>query len=390
MNDAQTAFVEAVIWDNINMGLSAYHPLVIDAGTQPLAAPVVPVFAAGATVGIWFGFNGNNLLLTDNGAGSLQAGVCVNGATINGILSIFGQFSYCNAIGFFAVVVPAVTARTVVPPPPALGIAADGAPCPTVWDFSLVDMDPVDNVVTTYIVNLLTGQSAQNTTTNIMNIGLSANVVYKINPSDNRLVTGVDAALGCSPWKIRNQDDQGFLIATLATNQLHALLYQAAPIAYVVLSDPMTKFNNGPSLPKVNAYRQGVAQPIAGTAAAADSFAYCVNFYNIHPKRLLKNLNIMLNSASPNPAVADSMLTFMAQRFNQAFGANNLNCVDVLRVNNPINITLNGNGLAVGAVIVPGTYGATSTLPTGVTTGAASSPFVSVAIVLLMLAGLLF
>ncbi len=133
-NANQAAFVQAAVIDPNAGTIGIYNPLVIDQGTQPAMKPVVPNIPQGAVVGIWFGFNGNNLTLqgTNN---SLQAGKCVNGS--NG--TIFGQFAYCNAPAFFAAANQAIQAGKLTPP--ALGKAKDGLPCPTVRDFSVVDQD---------------------------------------------------------------------------------------------------------------------------------------------------------------------------------------------------------------------------------------------------------
>ena len=48
-------------FDTATGKVSVYNPLVIDKGTQPGAAPVVPQLTATSVVGLWFGFNGNNL-----------------------------------------------------------------------------------------------------------------------------------------------------------------------------------------------------------------------------------------------------------------------------------------------------------------------------------------
>jgi hypothetical protein len=355
-NDGQTSFAEAVIYDGQAQNLAAYHPLVIDVGTKALINPVVPQIPAGAVIGIWFGTNANTITLLDNGAGSLSAGQCVNGVNVNGQLSVFGQYAYCNAVTFFAIVNAAVMSGAVVAPP--LGIASDGEACPTVRDFSLVDMDPGDNVVTTYLINPNTGQAAQNTTANLQTLGV-ANVVFISNPSDNRLITAVDTAIGCAPWKIRNLDDVLNLggVATLATNELHGLKWQKDPIAYIPLTDPMARVNNQPNLMKVNAYRAGLGQPAAGSVNAAAGIDFCTSFYKIHPRRLLKNFKTLINFPSPTVTVADSLFTFLAQRFFQAFGRNNLNCIDILGVNNPVNLTVNADGVIVGAIIVPPTDG---------------------------------
>ena len=43
--------------------ISVYDPLVVNAGTQPAVAPVVPTLPAGAVVALWFGYNGDTLTL---------------------------------------------------------------------------------------------------------------------------------------------------------------------------------------------------------------------------------------------------------------------------------------------------------------------------------------
>ncbi len=97
-NKGQAAFVQGAVIDPATGKISIYNPLVIDQGTQPATAPVVPTLPNNGIVALWFGFNGNNLTLqgTNN---SLAHGRCVNGQQG----SIFGQFAYCNAPTFFAV-----------------------------------------------------------------------------------------------------------------------------------------------------------------------------------------------------------------------------------------------------------------------------------------------
>src|SRR5579883_2238642 len=60
-NANQSAFVQAAILNPATGQISAYEPLVIDQGTQPAAAPVVPQLPQNAVVGIWFGFNATTL-----------------------------------------------------------------------------------------------------------------------------------------------------------------------------------------------------------------------------------------------------------------------------------------------------------------------------------------
>src|SRR3989442_7677354 len=62
-NAGQAAFVQAAVINPVSGQVSIYDPLVIDKGTQPAVAPVVPQLPQGGIVGIWFGFNGANLTL---------------------------------------------------------------------------------------------------------------------------------------------------------------------------------------------------------------------------------------------------------------------------------------------------------------------------------------
>src|SRR5579864_108985 len=157
-NAKQSAFVQGAVIDPATGKISIYNPLVIDKGTQPAIAPVVPQLPQNAVVALWFGSNGNTLTLQDND-GSLQQGNCVNG--VDG--SIFGQFSYCNAPAFFQAANTAIQAGKLTVP--ALGRAKDGMTCPTTRDFSIVDQDQSDNVTTSYIV-IASGQTAQDTQAN--------------------------------------------------------------------------------------------------------------------------------------------------------------------------------------------------------------------------------
>src|SRR5713101_1968118 len=108
-NTGQAAFVQAAVFDPATNSISVYNPLVIDDGTKPAMAPVVPKIPANAAVAIWFGFNGNNLTLQSH-HNSLQDGKCVNGVHA----SIFGQVSYCNAPAFFQAANQAIQAGKLV------------------------------------------------------------------------------------------------------------------------------------------------------------------------------------------------------------------------------------------------------------------------------------
>lgn len=341
-NANQAAFVQAAVIDPNAGTIGIYNPLVIDQGTQPAMKPVVPNIPQGAIIGIWFGFNGNNLTLqgTNN---SLRAGKCVNGS--NG--TIFGQFAYCNAPAFFAAANQAIQAGKLTPP--TLGKAKDGLPCPTVRDFSVVDQDQSDNVTTTYLITG-NGQVAQNTAANVTALQ-AQNAQTQANGSDNRLLAiALDNALGCTPWMAPDLANPGQMTTALPLNELMAAARQAAPVALVPAGDPMVLVNNQMNLQKVNTYRAGVDQPRASAQASANTRTYCQNLLAIAPQRMMLDARFTKAQPSPDPAMANTLFTFLAQRFVNTY-ENGLNCKQLLGQPDPVTVKTDGAGVAIDATI---------------------------------------
>ena len=380
-NAGQSAFVEAAILTN-NGQLTLYDPLVIDQGTQAAAATVTPQVPAGSTVGIWFGFNGTNLTLQSaNGTNALRQGNCVNGSQG----SIFGQFSYCNAPTFFQSANQEIQANMLQVP--ATGTAKDGQACPTVRDFSVVDQDQSDNVVTHYIATG-NGTIAQNNAAGKAALQ-NQNLVDLANGSDNLLLTQfIDPALGCTPWTRPDQSSDGTASAALPLDELSAAANQQAPIAVVPQNDPMVLNNNNQDRNKTNLYRQGVDQAPIGGGDNGSGTTYCQNFFGSPNgiQRVFKDQAIFQNAPSVDAAMATNLFTFLAMRANQSF--TNLNCGGLLNVANPITLTLDGNGVVTAATFTPlgqtpvaaptCTPTATATMPPATTppaaTGTATTP----------------
>jgi len=349
-NTAQTTFVQGAVFDPATGQISIYNPLVIDRGTQPAVAPKVPTLPQGAIVALWGGSNANNITLQDTN-GSLQAGKCVNGS--NG--SIFGQFWYCNAPAFFAAANQAIKQGKLVPP--QLGTAKDGLPCPTVSDFSVVDMDPHDNVTTLYLVTA-NGQTAQMTAANINAL---ANAKPLTNGSDERLLAvALDGALGCTPWMAPDLADPGNMVPALPLNELQAAARQAAPQALIPTRDPMILVNGNTVLTKLNLYRVGVNEPTVQSRVAASSRTYCANLRQIAPARMMVDATLTQARPSPDPAAANTLFTFLAQRFVATY-ENGLNCTDLLNQPDPIKVQTDQKGVAISATIngmtIPGIGG---------------------------------
>src|SRR5258708_49357 len=286
----------------------------------------MPNSPAGSTVGIWFGFNGNNLTLRSMN-GSLKQGNCVNGT--NG--SLFGEFAYCNAPAFFQAANTAMAAGKINPNPATLGTGKDGLPCPTVRDFGVVDQDQSDNVTTTYAIN---GKQ-------------------QVNASDNRLVdVALDGALGCTPLMAPDLAEPGQMTTALPLNELQAAARQAAPLALVPKGDPMTLVNANPNTRKTNLYRVGVDQPAVGASDGGNTTTYCQNLRNIAPQRLVTDALLTGAANSPVPAAANTLFTFMAQRFQITFEGplgTGLQCTAPNR--GPVQVQRNGNAVAISATI---------------------------------------
>ncbi len=342
-NANQSAFVQGIIYDPKTGNIDVYSPLVIDKGTKPAVAPVVPTLPANAVVGLSFGFNVTNLTLQGAQQDSLQGANCVNGLNA----SVFGQFAYCNTPNLIDAIKQGITAGKVKVP--ALGTARDGLTCPTTRDFSVIDQDQSDNVQSAYLANGK-GQTAQFSAANQAAI---KNEKLIENPSDNALLTEfIDPALGCQPWRNPDLVNNNTPVGAMVTDEIQAQVDQKAPIALVPLTDPMTEIAqaNGAlkqSLAKTNLYRVGVGQPSAANANDASGKTYCQNFLNTGIPRIQKDMPFTVNATSPVPAAANSLFTFLAMRANQSY--TNLNCQNLLNLPNPITLTTDGNGVVVGA-----------------------------------------
>jgi hypothetical protein len=344
-NKAQSAFVQAAVLDPASGQIAIYNPLVVDQGATPAMPPVVPTLPANAIVALWFGYNGDTLTL--QGADGVLAGAdCVNGA--DG--ANFGQFAYCNAHAFFHASHRALREGKLAIPP--LGVAADGRPCPTVRDFLVVDQDQSDNLPTSYLVTA--NGLAQRTQANL---ALFPTATTLGNPSDNRLVdVALDGALACTPWKAPDLADPGQMVPALPLNELQARALQASPVALVPAGDPMALTKGASDLVKVNAYRRGVDQPLVRYSFQADTARYCRHMLRIAPARMLQDQSFLMPDAthptrglSPDPTVANSLFTFMAQRFVASYDI--LGCMNLVHIPDPISLTVDAQGVTTAANI---------------------------------------
>jgi hypothetical protein len=263
--------------------------------------------------------------------------------------------------------------KTTVPP---LGTAKDGMPCPTTRNFAIVDMDQSDNVQTQYLANGK-GQTAQLTAANQAAI---PNGTVLGNPSDNALLTRfVDPALGCTPWMVPDLANNNNPVATYGTDELQAAAQQQPPVALVPAGDPMVLVNGQPNLFKTNLYRLGADQPPAASlnanaATSANTTTYCQNLVNVALPRLQLDMNLFQNQPSPdNGVTATTLFGFLANRLNATLGPNGLNCTGLLKIQNPVTLTTNGNGVVTSATITTKPLPANATATTTKTTTTATT-----------------
>lgn len=336
-----SAFVEGAVIDPASGQVFAYDPLVIDRGARPAIAPTRPTLPAGAVVGLWVGYNGNNLTLRGPGADS-----CVNGIED----SDFGQNSFCNAPAFFDAANQAIKAGKLAVP--ALGTARDGKPCPTTRDFSVVDQDQSDNTTTKYLVTSK-GQLAQDTPANVAK--LSGAAVAKNGSDEGLLVRAIDAALGCTPWTVPDLADSAHQqqVTSWPLNELMAAYRQAPPVALVPAGDPFVFNGNDPSLRKLNLYRAGVGQPQVASLEQASTRTYCQNLLTTGLPRVAADQQFTAPAASPFPADASTLFNFLALRFSQTFSNEDgfLHCEQLLGLQNPVTVTTNADGVVTSAAI---------------------------------------
>jgi hypothetical protein len=338
-NTAQSAFVEATVFNPANSQISVYHPLVIDNGTKPAIAPVVPTLPANAIVALWIGFDGDNLTLASADPHNLSNARCVNG--LPG--SIFTQVSYCNAPAFFKVANNAAINGTLKVP--ALASAKDGQTCPTIRSFSIVDQDQSDNVDTLYLATAK-GTIAQKTKANSAALKGATTL---LNPGDNSLFAYfVDPAIGCTPWLVPSLDDPGQMVPSQAVNEFQAHLLQKTPVARIPGGDPMVEFAGDPDLAKDNLYRAGMDQPSASNQTYQTA-PYCREMLRALPKMALDQ-KMESNFASLAPDAASNTFTFLAQRFVAAWDL--LNCQSLIHMSAPITLTTDANSGVVTAATI--------------------------------------
>jgi hypothetical protein len=344
------AFVQATILDPATGTLSVYDPLVVTQGTRPSVRPSLPKIPADAVVTIDFGFNGRDLYQVGATADALRQGNCVNGTSG----SVFGPVSFCNGISFFAAVQKAEQKKLLrVPSPgtsdkivPSGGDLGTGRECPVTRNFEVADQTSANNVTTEYLLNPLTGQTAQNTTSNAGNIAGATLVRPR---SDNTLLDQfLDPALGCTPFQAPDLANNDQLTDSQALDEILAGAHQPKAAALVPENAPVVRAGGQDNAARTDLYREELGQaPVSSqNDQASDPQRYCQNLVDIQTPYLAVNRTLLAASQSPVTSQGNNLLTFMASELNLSF--TNLGCQH-FRLTNPVTVTRNGAGVAVAA-----------------------------------------
>jgi hypothetical protein len=310
------AFVQATILDPATGALSVYEPLVITQGTRPdtpdmkLSPPVIP---ADAVVTIDFGFNGKDLVQVGATPTTLADAQCVSGRTG----PAFGQVPSCNGVNFFTAVRQAERKGLLKVPSPGTsnaivpsGDLGTGRSCPVISDFEVAGLDPGVSVTTSYLLNPLTGQTAQDNTT--YGGYIAGATLLHGNSADAVLDQYVDPILGCAPFEapdLSNASVPGFSEA----------LDEIAADAY---------------------------PPATATSTTSSPATYCQDLIDIQAPFLAANQRLLAAGQSPVTATAGNLLTFLANDLSVSFTS--LGC-QRFHLANPVTLKRSSAGVAIAA-----------------------------------------
>ena len=347
------AFVQATILDPATGALSVYEPLVITQGTKPdtpgmkLNPPVLP---SDAVVTIDFGFNGTDLVQVGATPTTLADANCVSGRAG----SPFGQTSFCNGVNFFTAVQQAERKGLLKVPSPGtsnaiVGSGGDlgtGRSCPVIRNFEVAGLDPGESVTSTYLLNPLTGQTAQGNNTSRSYIA-GATLLHN-NSANTVLDQYVDPILGCTPFEAPDLSNADVPTFSEALDEIAAGAYQPKTAALVPENDKVVMDGGNPDPAKTDLYREELGQALTSSqrGKTSDPAMYCQNLVDIQTPFLAANQKLFATGQSPVTAAADNLLTFLANRLSVSFTS--LGCQQ-FHLANPVTLKRNSVGQAIAA-----------------------------------------
>lgn len=352
-------FVESTIVDLVTGELFVYYPLILDIDTVP-AAPILtaPLPKLYSNI-ISFGSNGESIKLipSRNNPDSLTNGRCTYGFLNedDSAISPFGQVAFCNARHFYKNISMLILKNLIKIP--NIGMTKKGDICPTTRSFQVVDADPNDNSLSTYILTK-DMKVAQNYPENVKKLNVSKIIS---NGSDNRLLSVfISPAIGCQTFQVPDLINQTILRYSMALNDIQSNLLKfmipEEDIALVSFNNPMTLVNGNISINKTNLYRKNVNQPLFyGTLEEAKKYdiLFCNKLSEIGVPFLIKYQNELINFISPDKENANNLMNFLCDRFVATWGI--LDCQALTGQNCPIQVTFDDAGVVIGNNLINAT-----------------------------------
>jgi hypothetical protein len=347
------AFVQATILDPATGALSVYEPLVITQGTRPdtpglkLNPPVIP---ADAVVTIDFGFNGTDLVQVGATPTTLADAHCVSGQAGSG----FGPTSFCNGGNFFNAVQQAERKGLLTVPSPGTsdaivasgGDLGAGRSCPVIRNFEVAGLDPGESATTTYLLNPLTGQTAQDNPTYREYIA-GATLLHN-NSANAVLDQYIDPILGCTPFEAPDLSNANVPTFSEALDEIAAGAYQPKTAALVPENDQVVMEGGKSDPAKTDRYREELGQALISSQSDKTSSPamYCQNLVDIQTPFLAANQKSLATGQSPVTVTADSLLTFLANGLSMSFTS--LGCQQ-FHLTNPVTLKRSSAGVAIAA-----------------------------------------
>jgi len=312
-----------------------------------LSPPVIP---ADAVATIDFGFNGTDLVQVGATPTTLADAHCVSGQAG----SAFGQTSFCNGVNFFNAVRQAERKGLLkVPSPgtsnaivPSGGDLGTGRSCPVISNFEVAGLHPGESVTATYLLNPLTGQTAQDNQTYR---GYVAGATLLHDNSANAVLDQyVDPILGCTPLEVPDLSHASVPAFSEALDEIAAGAHEPRIAALVPENDKVV-MDGGESDPaKTDLYRGELGQALISSQSdkTSDPAMYCQNLVDIQTPFLAANQKLLATGQSPVTATADNLLTFLANDLSASFTS--LGCQQ-FHLTNPVTLKRNGAGVAIAA-----------------------------------------
>jgi hypothetical protein len=347
------AFVQATILDPATGALSVYEPLVITRGTKPdtpdqrLTPPMIP---ADAVVTIDFGFNGTDLVQVGATPTTLADAHCVSGQAG----SAFGPTSFCNGVSFFRAVRQAERKKLLQVPSPGTsnalvasgGDLGTGRSCPVISNFEVAGLDPGESVTTTYLLNPLTGQTAQDDST--YRSYVEGATLVQGNSANAVLDQYVDPILGCTPFEAPDLSNANVPAFSEALDEIVAGAHQPGAAALLPENDKAVMGDGKPDPVKTDLYREELGQALVSSQSdkASSPAMYCQNLVDIQTPFLAANQKLLVTGQSPVTATADNLLTFLANDLSASFTS--LSCQQ-FHLTNPVTLKRNGAGAVIAA-----------------------------------------